>query len=202
MPDSIHLHRRPHAPARGGRAQHRRDASDRPADLTGVSNDRDIQIDENTALREIDVPACACWHTPHRRLDGPGNDPALSRAASGRTHWAKPSTTRRVVALFFSILVTTMAPISAVLATCVPPQGCRSISAADALCPPMRMVRMRPVPRGGCTLMLLTSAGFASSSASLIEATVSGCAAATSAAMPALRACLSSGSVMAKSSLA
>src|SRR6218665_4196045 len=134
MPDSIDLHRRPHAPARGGRAQHRRNGIDRPAGLTGGSNDRDTQIDENTALREIDVPAGACWHTPPRRLDGPGNDNALSRATSGRTHWAKPSTTRRVVALFFSILVTTMAPISAVLATCVPPQGCRSISTAAALC--------------------------------------------------------------------
>lgn len=60
---------------------------------------------------------------------------------------AKPSTTRRVVALFFSILVTTMAPISAVLATCVPPQGCRSINGAPPS-PPMRMVRMRPEPRG------------------------------------------------------
>ena len=36
---------------------------------------------------------------------------------------AKPSTTRRVLADFFSILVTTTSPISAVLATCVPPQG-------------------------------------------------------------------------------
>src|SRR6218665_3349740 len=105
MPDSIHLHRRPHAPARGGRAQHRRAGRDRPADLTGVSNDRDTQIDENTALREIDVPAGASWPTPHRRLDGPGNVNALSRATSGLPHWAKPSTTRRVVALFFSILV-------------------------------------------------------------------------------------------------
>ncbi len=37
--------------------------------------------------------------------------------------YANPSTTRRVVALFFSIFVTTTAPISLVLATCVPPQG-------------------------------------------------------------------------------
>ena len=55
---------------------------------------------------------------------------------SGRSSCqAKPSTTRRVVALFFSILVTTTAPISAVLATWVPPQGWKSISArprADA----------------------------------------------------------------------
>src|SRR6218665_4155404 len=92
MPDSIHLHRRPHAPARGGRAQHRRDGSDRPADLTGVSNDRDTQIDENTALREIDVPACACWHTPHRRLEGPGDDHAPPRAPPGPTPRAKPTT--------------------------------------------------------------------------------------------------------------
>ena len=36
---------------------------------------------------------------------------------------ANPNTTLRVVALFFSIFVTTTAPISDVLATCVPPQG-------------------------------------------------------------------------------
>src|SRR5665647_165944 len=38
-------------------------------------------------------------------------------------HTPKPSTTRRVLADFFSILVTLTWPISAVLATCVPPQG-------------------------------------------------------------------------------
>ena len=38
-------------------------------------------------------------------------------------HAAQPRTTRRVVALFFSILVTVTEPISSVLATCVPPQG-------------------------------------------------------------------------------
>jgi hypothetical protein len=79
---------------------------------------------------------------------------------------AKPSTTRRVVADFFSILVTTTAPISAVLATCVPPQGWKSISSVA----PMRIVRMVPLPRGGCTLMLFTSAGLASSSASVMLA--------------------------------
>ena len=36
---------------------------------------------------------------------------------------AKPSTTRRVVADFFSIFVTITVPISEVLATWVPPQG-------------------------------------------------------------------------------
>jgi hypothetical protein len=53
------------------------------------------------------------------------------------------------MALFFSILVTTTAPISAVLATWVPPQGCRST-------PSISSTRTRPRPRGGCTLMLRT----------------------------------------------
>src|SRR6185312_8572370 len=44
--------------------------------------------------------------------------------------------TRRFCAPFFSILPSFRGPISAVLATCVPPQGCRSMS-------PMRTRRTR-----------------------------------------------------------
>ena len=44
------------------------------------------------------------------------------------------------------------APISAVLATCVPPQGCRST-------PSISSTRTRPSPRGGCTLIVFTSSG-------------------------------------------
>ena len=63
----------------------------------------------------------------------------------------------------------------------------------------MRTVRTVPLPRGGETLMLLTSAGLASSSASVTLPRVTGWLAATSAARPAVRASLSSGSVMWKS---
>ncbi|MGC4003702.1 MAG: hypothetical protein QM811_11480 [Pirellulales bacterium] len=111
---------------------------------------------------------------------------------------AKPSTTRRAMAPFFSILVTTTAPISAVLATCVPPQGCRSIGSSA----PMRMVRTAPVPRGGETDMLLTRAGLASSSASAISPTLTGSAAPTRRAMPAFSASLSSAWSVWKSSRA
>ena len=45
-----------------------------------------------------------------------------------RRQGANSSTTRRVRALFFSILATRTAPISAVFFTCVPPHGCRSTS--------------------------------------------------------------------------
>src|SRR5664279_4780066 len=62
-------------------------------------------------------------------------------------HGANPSTTRRVLADFFSILVTMTAPISAVLATWVPPQGWKSINSSV----PIRIVRILPLPRGGCT---------------------------------------------------
>ena len=54
------------------------------------------------------------------------------------------STTRRVRALFFSIFDTRSAPISRVLATCVPPHGCRST-------PSISRSRTRPRPRGGFT---------------------------------------------------
>ncbi len=101
---------------------------------------------------------------------------------------------------FFSILVTTTAPISAVLATCVPPQGCRSIWVWPSV--PTRTVRTWPLPRGGCTLMLLTSSGCASSSASVIAPIATGCASATSRAMPAFSAAASSGPSMWKSSRA
>ena len=47
-------------------------------------------------------------------------------------------------------------------ATCVPPHGCRSI-------PGMRSKRTRPAPRGGCTLIVFTSSGRASSSSSVIQ---------------------------------
>ena len=57
---------------------------------------------------------------------------------------AKPRTTRRVVALFFSILVTTTAPISAVLATWVPPQGWKSISSPS---PPASRIGALDAPR-------------------------------------------------------
>ena len=75
---------------------------------------------------------------------------ALLRRATHQV--ANPSTTRRVVADFFSILVTTTAPISAVLATCVPPQGWKSIIAvspirpASAVAVPILIVRMLPLP--------------------------------------------------------
>ena len=55
-----------------------------------------------------------------------------------------------------------IAPISPMFATCVPPHGCRSI-------PGMRSSRTRPAPRGGCTLIVLTSSGRASSSSSVIQ---------------------------------
>jgi cytochrome c556 len=62
-----------------------------------------------------------------RLLQAPGADerPGLrGAAASGvQAAEAKPSTTRRVIALFFSIFVTTTSPTCAVLATWVPPQG-------------------------------------------------------------------------------
>ncbi len=103
--------------------------------------------------------------------------------------------TLRVIADFFSIFVTITAPTSAVFATCVPPQGCRST-------PSISSTRMRPWPRGGITLMLRTSCGLASSSASLIQRWRTGWAAATSRAMPSLSSCLSSGSFMWKSSRA
>src|SRR6266436_3893474 len=57
---------------------------------------------------------------------------------------------------------TRIPPISAMLATCVPPHGCRSI-------PGILSSRTRPARRGGCTLMVLTSSGWASSSASVIQ---------------------------------
>ena len=56
-----------------------------------------------------------------------------------------------------------------------------------------------PLPRGGCTLMLFTSCGLASSSASVTLPTVTGSAAATSRASCSVSAALSSGSVMWKS---
>src|SRR5438067_13504937 len=55
-----------------------------------------------------------------------------------------------------------MPPISAMFFTCVPPQGCKSI-------PGILSSRTRPVPRGGCTLMVLTSSGRESSSSSVIH---------------------------------
>src|SRR5207302_3952471 len=72
------------------------------------------------------------------------------------------STTRRVRALFFSILETRKRPISRVFATCVPPHGCRST-------PSISRSRMRPTPRGGFTDIVRTRSGFASSSSSVIH---------------------------------
>src|SRR5215831_15757547 len=60
------------------------------------------------------------------------------------------------------IFNTRIPSISAMSATWVPPQGCRSI-------PGILSSRTRPAPRGGCTLMVLTSSGCASSSASVIH---------------------------------
>ena len=72
---------------------------------------------------------------------------------------------RRLSLPFFSILVTTTLPISPVLRTCVPPQGCVSTEPPS----PMRTRRTLPVPIGGFTDMVRTRPGLASSSASLIQ---------------------------------
>src|SRR5438034_3832806 len=53
-------------------------------------------------------------------------------------------------------------PISAVFATCVPPQACRSM-------PGISSSRTRPSPRGGATDIVFTSSGRESSSASVIH---------------------------------
>ena len=70
--------------------------------------------------------------------------------------------TRRFRLPSLLIFSTRMAPISPMFATWVPPQGCRSM-------PGMRSRRTRPAPRGGCTLIVFTSSGRASSSSSVIQ---------------------------------
>src|SRR5262249_10871420 len=60
------------------------------------------------------------------------------------------------------IWVTRTSPISLVVRTWVPPQGCRSY-------PTISMSRTRPVPTGGLTDMVLTRPGWAASSASVIQ---------------------------------
>src|SRR5260370_40172708 len=70
--------------------------------------------------------------------------------------------TRRFCLPFFSICITRTSPISFVLRTCVPPQGCRSY-------PTISMSLTRPVPIGGLTDMVFTKLGAASSSASVIQ---------------------------------
>jgi hypothetical protein len=59
------------------------------------------------------------------------------------------------------------------------PRACRRRAAGRSVVAPMRIVRTVPLPRGGCTLMLFTSCGLASSSASVTLPTVTGSAAAT-----------------------
>ncbi len=105
--------------------------------------------------------------------------------------------TRRFSRPFFSILPIRSAPISPVRATWVPPQGCRSTCPAPR---PIRTSRTRPAPRGGCTDIVLTSPGLASSSASVIQSVLTSRSRATSALSASSSAALSSGgSSMAKS---
>ena len=61
--------------------------------------------------------------------------------------------------------------------TCVPPQGCRSTQPSS----PMTTRRTRPVPIGGFTDMVRTRPGLASSSASVIQRSLTGWSAAISA---------------------
>ena len=79
-------------------------------------------------------------------------------------------------------------------ATCVPPHGCRSI-------PGMRSKRTRPAPRGGCTLIVFTSSGRASSSSSVIQTVSVAVARASSSFVPcSMRSAFSKFMSMSKSS--
>src|SRR5262249_49232925 len=80
---------------------------------------------------------------------------------------AKLTTTRRLVRLFFSILVTTIAPISPVLATCVPPHGWRST-------PGISTMRMVEVPAGGAAPTVRTRSGCAASSSGVMRSMLTG----------------------------
>src|SRR6185369_6262070 len=74
---------------------------------------------------------------------------------------------RRFIFPLFSILVHSTRPISAVRATCVPPQAWRSTPSIDSR-------RTRPAPIGGRTLMVLTSSGRAFSSSSVTHCGATG----------------------------
>ena len=70
---------------------------------------------------------------------------------------ANTISTRRLRLPSLRIFTTRIAPISPMFLTWVPPQGCRSM-------PGIRSSLTRPAPRGGCTLMVFTRSGRASSS--------------------------------------
>ena len=99
---------------------------------------------------------------PFGKLMLVGLDPIHSPANATRM--------RRFSLPFFSILVTATCPISPVVLTCVPPQGCRSTAPFS----PMTTRRTLPVPIGGFTAMVRTRPGLASSSASVIQRSVTG----------------------------
>src|SRR6185437_5727139 len=96
---------------------------------------------------------------------------------------AKAILTRRFCRPLFSILVIATGPISAVLRTCVPPQGCKST-------PAISISRTRPAPIGGLTDIVRTSSGRAASSSSAIQRGAASCPSAISLLMPAAIASL------------
>ena len=184
------LARRSRIPARGGPGRRRQGQREGAHDARR-QRQRDARRGGRSHPRRVFDRAVVRALSQWRFNDGPSGR-TVETEVEFKLPLANSSTTRRVRALFFSIFATRSAPISRVFATCVPPQGCRST-------PSISSRRTRPTPRGGCTDIVRTRSGLASSSSSVIQTVRTSCASATRRASSRSRCSRSSGSTMSKS---